>query len=268
MIVRRRVRIARGRGSRVGIVLAGLLALGVAWYAGAAVALGLGAAPATIDALTGYRSVVAWLAGPHVPSVATRAIVAAAGLVVFVVLARLALAQVPRPRVPRSPVVLEHAARGTTTVSPRAIERAVECALADFDAVTARWEDGTVTATVDRDAPALAHRRARRGPRRRHPRAAEPRAAGGRGPGRPAPRPSVFDSGGLMKSISSTAALFGFGFGVTWAAWGLGWAALSLLCAALFGVAAAVIGGELDLEDLRERVDAARAPRDARAGRR
>ena len=148
MIVRRRVRIAGGRGGRLGIVVAGLLALGVAWYAGAAVALGLGAAPATIDALTGYRAVVAWLAGPHVPSDATRAIVAAAGLVAFVVLARLALAQVPRPRVPRSPVVLEHAARGTTTVSPRAIERAVECALADFDAVTARWEDGTVTATV------------------------------------------------------------------------------------------------------------------------
>ena len=71
-----------------------------------------------------------------------------------------------------------------------------------------------------------------------------------------------------MKSISSTAALFGFGFAVTWASWGLGWAALCLLCAALFGIAAAVIGGELDLEDLRERVDAARAPRDARAGRR
>ena len=44
-------------------------------------------------------------------------------------------------------------ARGTTTVSPRAIERAVECALADFDAVTARWEDGTVTATVTATRP-------------------------------------------------------------------------------------------------------------------
>jgi hypothetical protein len=146
--MRRRVRIARSGATRIGIAVAGLLALAVAWFAGAAVALGLGADPATIDRLTGYRAAVAWLAEPPAPSGMTRAIAAGAGVVAFLVLGRLALAQVPRPRVPRAPVVLEHGGSGTTTVAPRAIERAVESALADFDGVTARWEDGLVIASV------------------------------------------------------------------------------------------------------------------------
>lgn len=153
MIVRRRVRIARGRVTSVGIVVAGLLALGVAWYAGAGVALGLGADPATVDGLTGYRAVVDWLAAPHVPSPTTRAIVAGAGVLAFLVLGRLALAQLPKPRVPRGALVLEHDVRGTTTVEPRAIERAVESALRDFDSVSARWEDGHVTAAVTSSRP-------------------------------------------------------------------------------------------------------------------
>ena len=61
-----------------------------------------------------------------------------------------------------------------------------------------------------------------------------------------------------MKSVPSTAALLGFAFGAAWAAWGFGWAALCVLCAAVFAGAALVLRGELDLEDLRERADAAR----------
>jgi hypothetical protein len=56
-----------------------------------------------------------------------------------------------------------------------------------------------------------------------------------------------------------SAAVAGFAFAAAWAAWGLGWAALCLLCAALFALAAALARGELDLEDLRERADGARA---------
>jgi hypothetical protein len=69
-----------------------------------------------------------------------------------------------------------------------------------------------------------------------------------------------------MRYVSIAA--FGFAFGAAWAAWGLGWAALCLLCAALFVAVAAVVRGELDLEDLRDRLDAARAPTGARGARR
>jgi hypothetical protein len=69
-----------------------------------------------------------------------------------------------------------------------------------------------------------------------------------------------------MRYVSIAA--FGFAFGAAWAAFGLGRAALCLLCAALFVAAAALARGELDLEDLRERVDAARAPTGARGARR
>lgn len=49
--------------------------------------------------------------------------------------------------------MLEHDVRGTTTVEPRAIERAVESALREFESVSARWEDGHVTAAVTSSRP-------------------------------------------------------------------------------------------------------------------
>ena len=68
------------------------------------------------------------------------------------------------------------------------------------------------------------------------------------------------------------AAVLGFAFIAAWAAFGLGWAVLCLLGAALFALVAALVRGELDLEELRERADAARsgfsAPRGARGARR
>lgn len=68
------------------------------------------------------------------------------------------------------------------------------------------------------------------------------------------------------------AAVLGFAFVAAWAAFGLGWAALCLLGAAVFALGAALVRGELDLEDLRERADAARsgfsAPTGTRGARR
>lgn len=70
-----------------------------------------------------------------------------------------------------------------------------------------------------------------------------------------------------MKSLSFTAAL-GFAFGAAWATWGFGWAVLCLLCAGLFAAVAAVSRGELDIEELRERADAARVGFSTPTGRR
>jgi hypothetical protein len=156
MTVRRRVRVSRSGATRVGIVVCGLVALGVAWFAGCAVALALGADPDVIDRLTGYRDVVTWLAALQPPVGAAQAIVIAGGLAAFLLLGWLALAQLPRPRLPRGTLVLEHAPLGTTTVEPRAIERAAEGALAEaggFEAVAARWEDGTLVVSVTGSSP-------------------------------------------------------------------------------------------------------------------
>lgn len=71
-----------------------------------------------------------------------------------------------------------------------------------------------------------------------------------------------------MKSVSSIAAILGFAFGAAWATWGLGWALLCLLLAVLFAATAAIARGELDLEELRERADAARTGFSSPAGRR
>lgn len=158
MTMRRRIKVSRTPATRAGVVLTGLLALGVAWYAGAALALGLGADADVVDSVTGYRVVVAWLADLPVPDGRTRAVVGVAGVVAFVVLGRLALAQLPRPRVPRATLVLDQQPRGATTVSPRAIERAVEGAVAALDGLedaTARWEGETITVLVSGSKPRL-----------------------------------------------------------------------------------------------------------------
>lgn len=60
--------------------------------------------------------------------------------------------------------------------------------------------------------------------------------------------------------------LLGFAFVAVWAGMGLGEALLCLLGAAVFRLAAGLLAGDIDVEDLRERLDAARAPRGQRLG--
>lgn len=63
-----------------------------------------------------------------------------------------------------------------------------------------------------------------------------------------------------------TSVLLGFAFVAAWIGFGLGDALLCLAGAAAFRITAGLLTGETDLEDLRERLDAARAPRGSRVG--
>jgi hypothetical protein len=148
MIVRHRIRVGGDRWTTAGRLVTGVLALGAAWYAGLLAALAFGADAGTVDALTGYRAALDWLQAPELPG---RAVTGFVGLLVFALAGRMALAQVPRPRVPREALVLEQDPRGVVTVAPRAIERAVEAgvdALDGLGSARARWEPGCVTVAV------------------------------------------------------------------------------------------------------------------------
>ncbi len=65
-------------------------------------------------------------------------------------------------------------------------------------------------------------------------------------------------------NTNATATLLGFAFVAAWIGFGFGDAVLCLAGALLFRLAAGLVSGELDAEDLRERLDAARAPRGSR----
>ncbi|MBJ7471376.1 MAG: hypothetical protein JHD16_08730 [Solirubrobacteraceae bacterium] len=100
-------------------------------YSGAVIlALAAGVAPAEVNAVSGYQWVYERLGAldPADWSTATRAVVAAAGVVGLIVLVALGWAQRLIPHVTRTSLTLRDEADGRTTVSPRAIERAVEIA--------------------------------------------------------------------------------------------------------------------------------------------
>jgi hypothetical protein len=59
--MRRRIRVGRSRAVVAGQVLAGLLALVVAWYAAMLVLLALKAPDGLVDQLSGYRTALTWL---------------------------------------------------------------------------------------------------------------------------------------------------------------------------------------------------------------
>lgn len=137
--MRQRIRVGRSRAVVAGQVLAGLLALVVAWYAAMLVLLALKAPDGLVDQLSGYRTALTWLSALDGQAIGATARVLAGvgGAVVFVVLGSLALAQVPRPRAARDDVMLHDDERGQVVVRPRAVERAAEASALDEPAVSA-----------------------------------------------------------------------------------------------------------------------------------
>jgi hypothetical protein len=106
-----------------------------------------------VQTYSGYRDVYDELAavGPASWDDTTAAIVAVAGVVLFVVLVLLGWAQRITPHLARTDVVLTDDELGLVTVSPRAIERAAEVAAgrgAAVHAVRARLGEDGMTVTV------------------------------------------------------------------------------------------------------------------------
>ncbi|WP_354700051.1 hypothetical protein DSM112329_00313 [Paraconexibacter sp. AEG42_29] len=159
---RQRVRLRSSALALVGRTLTALVGLALVFYGGMLVALALKADPGTVEQLSGYRTVFDQLASltPGDADSRTRMIAGPSGLVAFLLLGWLATKELPRPYLARSPLLLEEADSGQTTLAPRAVERIGEIAATSVDAVDAAR--GRIDG--DRLTVALSLRRAASGP--------------------------------------------------------------------------------------------------------
>jgi hypothetical protein len=155
---RQRLRDRSSRWLAAGRVVTLVFAVLLTWYGLMLLLLALDVSSATVESLSGYRTAFDWLAGltpADVDGTTTRAILAAGGLVAFVVFGYLAVAQLPRPYLARRDLELAADQRGEVTVEPRAVERLAEVAAAADPAVTATrarysTDDLSVDVTVRR----------------------------------------------------------------------------------------------------------------------
>lgn len=150
---RQRLHLPSGILTTLGQKLLLLAGLALVWGGAVVLALAAGVSPADVQTWTGYRSVYDELArfGPARWGDPEAAIVAAAGIVLFVVLLALGWAQRLTPQRARTAVTLTDDELGVVTVHPRTIERTAEIAAraaADVHAVRARLDDDHVEVAV------------------------------------------------------------------------------------------------------------------------
>jgi hypothetical protein len=154
VIVRQRL---RGRGSPLvflGLLLLVPVALALIWYGAMLVALAFKGPPETVNAISGYRDAYDFLADLDAGDVTgrVRLITSVVGLGAFVVFGLLAWKQIPRPYLARGELMLAENDRGTSTVEPRAIERAAEvaaCAHPFVSDATGRYGEDGIDVDID-----------------------------------------------------------------------------------------------------------------------
>jgi hypothetical protein len=145
----------------VGRVLVVLLGAALVFYGVMLVMLAFKVSPSTVNSISGYRSAFDYLAGLEASDISgtDRAIIAGAGLLVFLLALFLVWRGLPRPRLGRHSVVIAAEEDGETEVQPRAFERVVESAAREDPRVSrarARFdEDGLVIDLEVRDPTTL-----------------------------------------------------------------------------------------------------------------
>ncbi len=148
----------RLRGHRSGLELLGrlltlLFALALVWYGAMTLLLAFKVGPDTVNSISGYRTAFDWLSGlapADVAGTTTRVIIAAAGVVAFLLFGWAALKSLPRPYFARHDRELTRDERGEVHVSARAFERLAEAAAGQEGAVSgARGRYGVDDLTVD-----------------------------------------------------------------------------------------------------------------------
>jgi hypothetical protein len=123
----------------VGRLVVLVFALALIWYGLMTLLLALKVSATTVNSLSGYRTAFNWLSDltpRDVDGGVTRAIVAGAGLLAFLIFGYCALKQIPRPYFARRELELSADDRGEVKVEPRAIERLAEVAAAGHPAIT------------------------------------------------------------------------------------------------------------------------------------
>jgi hypothetical protein len=136
-VLRQRLRSRTSPLAFISRALVVLFALALLWAGLVIFLLALGVGEGTVASITGYRAAFDSLAGlerEDVDGATTRAIVAGAGVLAFLVFGYLALRGLPRPYLARQDLELSESndgQPGTLTVAPRAIERLAETAASD-----------------------------------------------------------------------------------------------------------------------------------------
>lgn len=162
MILRQSVREHRSPFVYLARLLLVPVALTLIWYGLMLVALAFKVSPQDVNAISGYRDAYEFLAALEVADVTRTVglITALAGLAAFLIFGFLAWKLIPRPYLARGELTLSEDPRGTSTVEPRAVERAVEVAAREHSSVgdaKARYGDDGVEVDVDlvraRDVP-------------------------------------------------------------------------------------------------------------------
>lgn len=142
----------RARSSLVGkaapLILAVILAAALLWYGLMTLLLAFGLKSDIVNTISGYRTIFDFLTGLGGDDFggATRAIMAAVGLLSFLVFGYLALKALPTPYLARQDLDLLSDERGVVVVGARAIERLAESSSSSHPAVAS----ATARATSDR----------------------------------------------------------------------------------------------------------------------
>jgi hypothetical protein len=120
-------------------LLALLVGLALLWYGLMALLLAVKVSSGTANSLSGYRTAYNWLSGltpADVDGSGTRAIIAGAGVVAFLLFGYLAIKQLPHPYLARRELPLASDPQGELRVEPRAMERLAEVAAASEAGIT------------------------------------------------------------------------------------------------------------------------------------
>lgn len=140
-MLRQRVRTETHTSSGLaGRIVVLLVAAALFWYGLMLLLLAVKVDPGFVNSISGYRSAFDYLAGLMASDIdsTTRAIVAGAGVLAFLVFGFLALRALPRPYLARHDLTLDGTVGQALVVEARALERAAE--------VAAREEEGVASA--------------------------------------------------------------------------------------------------------------------------
>lgn len=152
-MIRQRINFRRQGLARLAQVLLAILALALVWYGLMVVLLAVKVSPHTVNEISGYRSLYSDAASLTRQDFTTtvRLIAGIGGLLLFLVLLPLALAQIPRPYLARGEFPLNEEETGVTTIGPRVVERVAERAAEENGCVSSaksRLGDGNVNVAV------------------------------------------------------------------------------------------------------------------------